>query len=65
MPDKSASRETRESRTNNNVLIGLVLAAVIGVLILVGVRVFDSGEKSTNMSETQPTTQAPATGSTQ
>ena len=60
MPD---TPDTRKRLTDNAVTIGLALAGVVAVLILVG-SVFNAGEKSTDLTTTQPSTESPATGDT-
>ena len=43
MPDRPL--DTRESRADNSVLIGVVLAAVLAILLIFGSRMFNAGEK--------------------
>ena len=44
--DRSIIRDSRGGRTDNSVTPGLVLAAILAVLFLVGTRVFDTGAKT-------------------
>ena len=52
---------TSETRTDNTVLIGIVLAAVFAILILLGATIFKSGEQSAENATPQSSTEAPAT----
>lgn len=56
--------DTRESRADNSVLIGVVLAAVFAVLLMLGWGMFNAGEKSMDVNTTQPNIDQPATGDT-
>jgi hypothetical protein len=58
-PDRPASTGSREGQTNNSVLIGIALAAVIAVLLLFGSTFFNSDQKGVDVTATQPTTQSP------
>ena len=62
MPDRPL--DTRESRADNSVLIGVVLAAVLAILLILGPRMFNAGEKSVDVNTTQPNIEQPATGET-
>ena len=56
--------DTRDSRADNAVLIGIVLAAVLAILLIFGSRMFNAGEKSVDVNKTQPNIETPATGDT-
>ena len=60
MPDKIVTRENRDTHTDNNLLIGIGLAAVIALLLLFGARYFSNETVVTPPASTQ----APATGNT-
>ena len=62
MPDRPL--DTRESRADNSALIGVVLAAVLAILLILGSRMFNAGEKSVDVNTTQPNIEQPATGET-
>ena len=53
---------TSKSRTDNTVIIGVALAAVVAILILLGATIFKSGEQSAENAMPQSSTEAPATG---
>ena len=56
--------DTRDSRADNAVLIGIVLATVLAILLIFGSRMFNAGEKSVDVNKTQPNIETPATGDT-
>ena len=58
-PDKPEGMQTNEGRTDNSVLIGIALAAVVAVLILFGSTIFNSDQKGVDVTATQPTTESP------
>lgn len=63
MPYRPLTRDFREGpTTNNSLVIGFVLAVMIVLLLLFGPRMFNSGEKSVDVSKTQPSIESPATG---
>jgi flagellar basal body-associated protein FliL len=64
MPDRPVTRVNPEARTDNSLLIGIVLAAVVAVLLLLGATMFRSSDESADVNATQPSTEAPATGET-
>jgi flagellar basal body-associated protein FliL len=61
MPDRPVARVNPEARTDNSILIGIVVAAAVALLVLLGATMFNSGDKSADMNATQPSTEAPAT----
>jgi hypothetical protein len=58
MPDKP-SPDRPVSKTDNALMIGLVLTGVVAVLILVGATVFSSDKKSADATTTPPSTETP------
>ena len=63
MPDRPLSRDFREGpTTNNSLVVGFVLAVMIALFLLFGPRMLNSGEKSVEVSKTQPSIESPATG---
>jgi hypothetical protein len=52
---------TSEINRDNSVLIGVVLAAVLAILILLGATVFKSGDRSAENTTPPSSTEAPAT----
>ena len=63
MPDRPLPRDFRESPTTDNSLVmGFVLAVMIALFLLFGPRMFNSGEKSVEVSRTQSSIESPATG---
>ena len=54
--------DTRQSRADNSVLIGVVLAAVFAILLITGSRMFNSAEKSADLNKARPNIEQPATG---
>ena len=57
MPNRPANGAFGEG-----LVIGTVLAAATLLLLLFGARIFNSGEKSVVVSQTQPSIEAPVTG---
>ena len=63
MPSRPLSRDFDEGPTTDNSLVmGFVLAVMIALFLLFGPRMLNSGEKSVEMSKTQPSIELPATG---
>ena len=58
-PDKPLSADTPKNPTDNNLVIGLVLAGVVAFLILAGAMFFNSDEKSADATTTPPSTESP------
>jgi hypothetical protein len=58
MPDKPRP-DRPVSKTDNALMIGLVLTGVVAVLILVGATVFSSDQKSADATTTPPSTETP------
>ena len=56
--------DTRESRVDNSVMIGIVLAVVFAILLIVGSSMFNARDKSVDVGTTQPNVEQPATGET-
>ena len=52
---------TSEINRDNSVLIGVVLAAVLAILILLGATVFNSGDRRAENTTPSSSTEAPAT----
>jgi hypothetical protein len=59
MPDRPIARVNPEARTDDSVLIGIALAAVIALLLLFGATMFNSGDNGADVNVAQPSTQAP------
>ena len=57
MPDICSNRET-----SNALTIGIVLAGIVAALILVASVVFQSDQKSVDVTVNQPSTESPTTG---
>ena len=51
-PHKPLSADTPKNPTDNNLVIGLVLAGVVAFLILAGAMFFNSDEKSADATPT-------------
>ena len=58
-PHKPLSADTPKNPTDNNLVIGLVLAGVVAFLILAGAMFFNSDEKSADATPTPPSTESP------
>jgi hypothetical protein len=63
MPDRPVSRDigedrsirnVREDRSDNSVLIAIVLAAVVALLLIFGARMFNANTDKVDMNTTQP-----------
>ena len=54
--------DTRESKTDNSVLIAIVLLAVVAAILIFGSRMFNAGDKRVDLKSPQPNIEQPATG---
>jgi hypothetical protein len=61
MPDRPVDRGTRETGTQNAVLIGVVLAAGLAIVLLIGATMFNSNRTSVDLSKTKPSADVPLT----
>jgi hypothetical protein len=64
MRDKTIGHES-SSVFGDNVILGILLAAVVAAVLLFGSRFFMSDQSSTDVGVSPPSTEAPATGNTQ
>ena len=62
MSDRPLIGDTSRARAETRVLKGIVYAALVALLLVLGVRMFTSGEKNADDSTTQPGTEAPVPG---
>ena len=58
-PDRAASTGSRKGQTNNRVLAGIALAAVIAVLLLFGSTFFNSAQESVDVAATRLSAELP------
>jgi hypothetical protein len=66
MPDKSMEPDTRNADGSSNaVAIGVLLAALVAILLLLGPRMLNTGPEGTDSTTTQQSsTQSPDAGDT-
>jgi hypothetical protein len=62
MSDRPLIGDTSTARAETRVLRGIVYVALVALLLVLGARMFISGEKNVDESTTQPGTEAPLPG---
>jgi hypothetical protein len=62
MSDRPLINDTNTVRAETRVLKGMVYVALVALLLVMGARMFISGEKNVDESTTQPGTEAPVPG---
>jgi hypothetical protein len=62
MSDRPLISDTSSARAETRVLKGMVYVALVALLLVMGARMFISGEKSVDESTTRPGTEAPVPG---
>ena len=56
--------DTHEGRTDNYVLIAIVLLAVVAAVLIIGSRMSNASDKSVDLNTAQPNIETHATGET-
>ena len=62
MSDRPLVNDISTVRAETRVLKGMVYVALVALLLVMGARMFISGEKNVDESTTQPGTEAPVPG---
>jgi hypothetical protein len=62
MSDRPLIGDPSTARAETRVLKGIVYAALVALLLVLGARMFISGEKNLDETTTQPGTEAPLPG---
>jgi hypothetical protein len=62
MSDRPLIGDTSTARAETRILKGIVYIALVALLLVLGARMFISGEKNVDESTTRPGTEAPIPG---